>query len=120
MGSNPANLALRFLLELAAWAGMGYWGWTQHTGLERFAWAIGLPLVAMALWGIFRVPGDGGEPVVAVPGWTRLILEVIEFGGAIWLLHDAGGRPWATLLTVLLLVHYALSVDRIRWLLEQR
>jgi hypothetical protein len=30
MSKNPANLALRFVLELAALAALGYWGWTTH------------------------------------------------------------------------------------------
>lgn len=118
MASNPFNLVLRFVLELAAWAAMGYWGWTQHTGPWRFVWAIGLPLVAMALWGVFRVPGDGGPPVVDVPGWARLLLEVVEFGGAVWLLSEAGRRRWAIILAVLLVFHYAVSFDRVRWLLS--
>ena len=32
MSAHPLNLALRFLLELAAWASMGYWGWKRGTG----------------------------------------------------------------------------------------
>ena len=33
MSAHPINLALRFILELAALYALGYWGWTQHDGL---------------------------------------------------------------------------------------
>jgi hypothetical protein len=35
MANHPINLALRFLLELAAWGSMGYWGWQTHEGVMR-------------------------------------------------------------------------------------
>jgi hypothetical protein len=120
MGSHPINLALRFLLELAAWASMAYWGWTQHQGIARFGWAIGLPLVAMAVWGTFRVPGDPGDAPVAVPGVLRLVLELAEFGLAVGLLIVAGRFALGIGLGVIVLLHYAVSYDRIRWLLGQR
>ena len=111
MSQNPINLGLRFLLELAAWAAMGYWGWTQHTGIARWLLAIGLPLVAMTVWGVFRVPTESGKGVVAVPGIVRLIIEVIEFGGAVWLLFDAGRPQLAGIFGGLLMLHYAASYD---------
>ena len=111
MGSNPINLGLRFFLELAAWAAMGYWGWTQHDGLMRWVWVIGLPLVAMTIWGVFRVPGEPGDAPVAVPGVVRLIIEIVEFGGAVWLLYAAGRPQLALILGGLLVLHYATSYD---------
>ncbi len=75
MGSHSLNLALRFLLELAALGAMGYWGWTQHEGPVRWRWAIGLPLVAAVLWGTFAVPNDpsrSGQAPVPIPGILRL------------------------------------------------
>lgn len=120
MGSHPINLALRFLLELAAWASMGYWGWTQHEGLLRGVMAFGLPIVAMALWGTFRVPGDPGDAPVPVPGAVRLALELAEFGLAALLLVAAGRPSWGVGLVILVLLHYVVSYDRIRWLLAQR
>jgi hypothetical protein len=113
MSQAPLNLALRFFLELAVWGAMGYWGWTQHRGMWRWLLAVGVPLVAMALWGVFRVPGDGGPPVVAVPGWSRLLLEFAQFVVAVWLLVDADRRGWAIALAALLILHNALSYDRI-------
>ena len=122
MGSNPINLAVRFLLELAALYAFGYWGWTQHDGGMRFALAIGLPLIAAALWGTFAVPNDpsrSGKAPVPVSGIIRLVLELAFFAIATWLLFDAGQLLWAKTLGVSTLIHYLISYDRITWLLKQ-
>ncbi|HOA24466.1 MAG TPA: YrdB family protein [Aggregatilineales bacterium] len=118
MSNAPANLALRFLLEIAALVAYGYWGWTQHEGAGRFLWAIGLPVVAAAAWGTFRVPGDPAEAPVAVPGIVRLLLETVFFAGAVMLLAAAGPRTLAIIFGVIVLAHYGLSYDRVIWLLR--
>jgi hypothetical protein len=119
MANHPLNLALRFSLELAALAGMGYWGWTQHAGLGRWAWTILLPLSAAALWGVFRVPNDPGKALVAVPGWARLLLEGLYFGGATWCLYAAGARSWGIIFAGVTVLHYAISYDRVGWMLKR-
>lgn len=120
MHMHPLNAALRFFLELAALAALGYWGWTQHEGLARWLWALGLPLVAAVAWAVLRIPGDPGTPVVAVPGVVRLLLEILFFGGAVWLLAQAGRPTWAMVLGVLLVGHYLLAYRRVVWMLQQR
>jgi hypothetical protein len=118
MANHPINLALRFLLELAAWFALGYWGWTQQQGLTRWLLAIGLPLIAMALWGTFRVPGDPGEAPVAVSGIVRLALEgIILFGGAL-ALYSSDQEGWGVTLAVILILHYIASYDRVLWLIR--
>jgi hypothetical protein len=120
MGQHPLNLALRFLLEIAALVAAGYWGWTQHDGALRYVLAIGVPLVAALLWGTFRVAGEpnSGPPVVSVPGIVRLLLEIAILGFAVWALFDAGATVPAAVFGIVLLVHYAISYDRIGWLLR--
>lgn len=117
MSQNPLNLALRFLLEMAILAALGYWGWTQHSGVARWTLAILVPLVGAIAWAVFRVPGDGGPPVVAVPGWTRLLLEATLFVGATLALRDAGATRMALMFAGVSLLHYALSWDRVASLL---
>jgi hypothetical protein len=112
-GLQAVNMALRFLLELAALAAMADWGWTTHEGVLRVVWAAGLPLVAAALWGIFRVPDDPGPAPVAVPGRVRLLYEALFFGSAVALLADAGQPAAAGILAALLLIHYAASYKRV-------
>jgi hypothetical protein len=119
MGQNPINLALRFFLELAALYFIGYWGWTQHDGVLRYLLAFGLPLLAAFIWGVFRVPGDGGAPRVRVSGVVRLLIEVVFFGFATWGLFDAGAMTIGRIFGGITLLHYIISYDRILWLLKQ-
>lgn len=122
MGSHPINLAVRFLLEIAALVAIGYWGWSQHEGLLRFVLAVGGPLIAAILWGTLTVPGDpsrSGKAPVPVPGLVRLVLELALFAFAAWALYDAGQPTLALILAAIVIIHYALSYDRISWLLRQ-
>lgn len=119
MANNPLNLVLRFGLELAGLWALGYWGWTQHAGLVRWLWALGLPLLAAVLWGTFRVPNDPGKAPVAVPGVVRLLLEAAYFGGAVWALYAAGRESGGIFFGVVVLLHYAASYDRVWRLLRK-
>ena len=49
MGSHPINLAIRFLLELAALAALSLWGWRQSESWIRIVLAMGLPVIAAVL-----------------------------------------------------------------------
>lgn len=122
MAHNPINLGVRFLLELAGLAAMAYWGRQQSDGLLRFVLAIGIPVLAAALWGTFAVPGDrsrsGGAPV-PVPGIVRLILELAFFAFAVWALYDAGLVTSSIGTGIVVVLHYAVSYDRVGWLLRQ-
>jgi hypothetical protein len=119
VANHPINLALRFVLEISALFSLGYWGWTQHNGLERWFWAVGLPLVAALFWGTLRVPNDPGKAPVAVLGIVRLSLEMLVFSGAVWALYMAGMQTGAIIFLVIVLIHYAISYDRIIWLINQ-
>jgi hypothetical protein len=119
LGKNPLNLALRFFLELAGLVALGYYGWTQFDGVLRFLLVIGLPLLAAAVWGIFRVPGDGGPPIVRVPGILRLLIEVIYFASATWCLFAAGAVTAGWIFGTITLLPYLISYDRIAWLVKQ-
>jgi Protein of unknown function (DUF2568) len=119
MANNPLNLGLRFLLELAGLAALGLWGWSLGGGALRFVWAILFPLVGAALWGVFRVPNDGGRPVVHVPGVARLALEVVYFGAATWGLRAAVSPGAAWVFGGVVLLHYLTSYDRLLWLVRQ-
>lgn len=120
MAYHPANLAVRFVLELALLASMAYWGWGRAAGALRYLLAVGLLLLGMALWGIFNVPGDrsrSGAAPVPVPGVVRLALELALFGFATWALIDAGRVILGVIFGALVIVHYAASYNRIAWLL---
>jgi Protein of unknown function (DUF2568) len=53
---QPANLALKFLLELAAFAAFAIWGVDVGSGAFAVVLAIATPLVAVLLWGRFAAP----------------------------------------------------------------
>ena len=122
MSQNPLNLAVRFILELAGLYAFGLWGWAQHMGILRYLLAIGLPLLAAALWGTFRVPADtsaNGKAPVPVAGWQRFLLEAVFFISAAWCLFDAGAMLAGYIFSGVTLVHYLVSYDRILWLFKQ-
>jgi hypothetical protein len=121
LGSHPVNLAFRFLLELAALGAMGVWGWHHGAGPFRALLALALPLAGAALWGVFAVRGDpsrSGSAPIPVPGFLRLGLEAAFFGFAAWALHATGHRTSAALFGVGVILHYAVSYDRVAWLLR--
>jgi len=123
MVKNPLNLALRFLLEMAALLAIGYWGFDQHSGVWRFVLGLGGPIIAAAVWATFAVPADpsrSGEAPVPVPGAVRLFIELSLFGLAAWALYDAGSPALGLILAGLTVVHYAISYDRVAWLLRQK
>lgn len=118
MSQHPLNLALRFALELAILAAVGIWGWTQHEGFWRTLLAIGLPLIAAALWGAFRVPEDHGKGLVRVPGFARLALEAALFIAAVAAFAASGWWTAASIFGVLAALHYLASYDRVIRLLR--
>jgi len=86
----------------------------------RFALAILLPLIAAAVWGTFRVPNDPGHAPVVVRGWLRLIIEILFFGSAVLCLNLAGFTTLSVLFGSIFLLLYAVSYDRILWLLNHK
>jgi hypothetical protein len=120
MSSNPLNLAVRFILEMAGLVALGWWGWNQGEGVPRFLLVLGIPLVAAALWGTLAVPDDpsrSGEAPVPVPGVVRLGLELAFFAAATGSLFATGLTPLAWLYGGAALIHYVVSYDRIAWLI---
>jgi len=108
-----ANLVLRFLLEIAALVAVVYWGFTLPDGwLLRILAGVGLPVAMAAVWGIFRIPNDGGAPIVEVAPRLRLAIEVVYFVLAVALLAAAGHGGLALLFLLLLLFHYAVGYQR--------
>jgi hypothetical protein len=100
---------------------IGQWGFSQHSGIWRFLLGIGLSVIAAAAWATFAVPGDrsrSGRAPVPIPGVLRLLLELSLFGFAVWALYDAGSQLLALIMAGLTLVHYALSYDRVAWLIR--
>lgn len=113
------NLALRFLLELAAVFAIGAWGWSVSEGWPRYVLMIGLPLVAIALWGTFNVRGDpsrSGNAPVPVPGLVRLLVELIVLGSGGAAMFMVWSYPPALIYTGAVIIHYTAGWKRLVWL----
>jgi len=86
---KAANLALRFLLELAALAALAYWGWGVSWVL-----AIAAPAAWIGLWATFGSP----KARVQLPDAQRIAFEAVVFGAAAVALWAAGQPVWAVVL----------------------
>jgi hypothetical protein len=118
-GTNPLVLTLAFVLELAGLAALSLWGWQTGSGWLRFILAAGIPLLAAAAWGVFRVPGDVGRGLVAVPGRVRLLLELDFYAIAVWAIFNRGYTAAGWIFAALVIIRYAASFDRVLWLLRK-
>lgn len=122
MSTTPVLLAIRFLLELAALVAFGRFGMRATETPLRYVWMLVLPIVAAAVWGVFNVPGDpsrSGNAPVPVPGAVRLGLELAFFGLAACAAFRSNARPFGIGFAITTVVLYALSYDRIAWLLKR-
>ncbi len=123
MANHPLNLALRFLLELAAIFTMGVWGFHISDETPGILFAILLPLGFAILWGVFAVPNDpsrSGKTVIATPGIIRLLLELSLFATATWMMRDLGYSQIWWIFGIVVLIHYVISHERVSWLLKQK
>jgi hypothetical protein len=81
---KPVFLTVRFLLELAALAALGYWGFTEFDGALSFVVGLGAPLGAAVLWGLFV------SPKARYGSYLRQAIgELVVFGAAALALLDA-------------------------------
>ncbi|MEQ8673187.1 MAG: YrdB family protein [Aggregatilineales bacterium] len=119
---HPLNLAVRFLLEVGAMIALGAWGATLADGFLSTVMMLVVPSIGAGLWVTFNVPGDrsrsGGAPV-PVPGIVRLGVEAIIFGGAVFALNAVDRPTWALIFAVVTVIHYAMSYERILWLVRR-
>ena len=112
MNTNPVNLAIRFLLEIVMLIILGCWGWHFTETWVRYIAAIGLPLLAAVLWGVFRIPNDPKPAPVVIPGILRLMSELGLFALATWALYDLGYAKLSVILAAIVILHYMVSYDR--------
>ena len=115
------NLALRFLLELVALAGLAAAAWTLGSGLGRWAAVVAVPVAAIVIWGLFNVrndPSRSGSAPVEVTGSVRLVIEVVILGGGAAALAFATNPALGIVFALAIGGHYLASVDRVEWLIR--
>lgn len=113
-----------FLLEVVGLIGIGRWGWHLGTGT---IWSLSLSAlfvaVTGAIWSLCRTRGfvpSGGEPIIAVPGPVRLLIEYGFYAAAIWGLWVSGWEIAAIVFaTGVVIVSFALR-KRLAGLLANR
>ena len=84
-----ANLAVRFLLELAGIAALAYWGWTATAAMPlRLVLAMGAPLLLVVAWA-FVVAPNATNPI---PRPTRELIGTGLLLGSAAAVFVAGQR----------------------------
>lgn len=82
-----ANAAARFLLEVAALASLGYWGFQASDSTPaKVALGLGAPLIGATVWGLLIAPRARRR----LPDPTRLVVEPCLFASAAGALAAAG------------------------------
>ena len=108
---GSANLALKFLLEVAALAAFAYWG--ANTG--EMPWsllpAIVAPLAVAVLWGRFAAPKSERR----LPLQPRIRFELTVFTAAVLALLAAGVPALAVLMSALVILNAVLLTVLGQW-----
>ncbi len=98
------NTLLSFLLELVMLFAYGYYGFQTASGaLLKWALAIGLPLFAAVIWGMFFAP-NAVRRFSALPG---VFLSLVLFLLGAWGLWNTGQPMAAMLFAVVAVVNRA-------------
>jgi hypothetical protein len=108
---KPLNLALKFLLELAALAAVGLWGASIADGAAAVVLAIGLPLVVAVLWGTFAAPRARRR----LPLRLRAPFELGVFALAALALWGAGHAAWGAAFAVIAVANALLLTAFDQW-----
>lgn len=83
-----------FLLELIMLVAFGYWGFKSNQSLAmKWAAGIGLPLVAIVLWGIFAAPRSAHR----LPLPYQILFSWVLFGLAGYILYQTGPKTMSLL-----------------------
>jgi hypothetical protein len=102
----PALAALRFALEVVAWVAIHF----------AFGWPFAV--VAVAVLALFSVRGDKHRVIVPIPGWLRVILEILVFAAGGYAVYHAWSFPSISIYTLFIAIMFASSHRRMRFLLN--
>jgi Protein of unknown function (DUF2568) len=106
IGVKMANDGVRFLVELAALASIGYWGFHEHSGWPaKIAFGLGGPILVASIWAVWMAPGSRRR----APERIRVLLEVVIFGLAVAALAASTGGVLAVIFGVVAFVNAVLD-----------
>lgn len=101
-----AKLRLAFALELCALVALGWWGFAVgRVTAGRIGLAVGVPLLAAAVWGRFVAPR---APCPAAPPY-RALIQLAFFGSAVVALVALGHARLVLALAVVVALNFALA-----------
>jgi membrane protein YdbS with pleckstrin-like domain len=103
------NDLLAFLLELAALAGLCWWGFATGSGVPAVALGVGAPVAAAVVWGLFAAP-RARRPLSR--GGT-LAVKALVFGSAAAAVAAIGHPVLAGVFAVVVVVNLTVA-DRHR------
>ncbi len=105
------NLALKFLLELAALAAFAYWG--VNTGEMPVSLLLGIvtPGAAAFAWGVFAAPKSARR----LPLQPRIRFELTVFTAAVLALLAAGVPTAAVIMSALVILNAILLTALGQW-----
>jgi len=106
-----ANLALKFLLELAAIAAFAYWGASTGDSVVSVLLAVAAPAVAVVLWGTLAAP----KATRRLADAARVPFELAVFALAAAALAAAGNAALALAFAALVVVNAALLTTFRQW-----
>jgi hypothetical protein len=105
------NLALKFLLELAALVAVGVWAASIADGALAVVLAIGLPAAVAVLWGTFAAPKARRR----LPLRLRAPFELGVFALAALALWQAGSAAWGAAFASIAVVNAILLTAFGQW-----
>jgi len=105
------NLALKFVLELAALVAFGLWGASLSDGVTGVLLAIGLPVLAAGLWGTLAAPRARRR----LPHRSRVQFELGFFLAAAVALWRAGFATAAAVFAAIVIVNGFLLTTFDQW-----
>lgn len=108
---RTANLALKFLLELCAFAALAWAGARLFDGVRSVVAAVLLPLAAVVVWGSWCAPRSSRR----LPAPARIPLELGVFAVAAALLGVSGLPVVAIVLAAVMAVNAVLLTTLHQW-----
>ncbi len=101
------NLGVRFLLELAMLAAVGYWGFKTHSSWAmKLLFGIGLPLLLAVIWGYFMAPRSTHR----LSGIPFTVMDLILLGSGAAALYASGQVNLAWIYAAVLVVSEVLRL----------
>lgn len=101
-----ANELLAFLLELAALALLGWWGFsTGANAAVRIVLGLGVPSAAILLWALFAAPKARLKPALPLV----LLVKVLVLGGSAAALYALGHHVAAIVMAVVVVANTAVA-----------